>query len=363
MTTPTRLLLIFTPTINPGEFADHQTVQAVFAAAKLTTLPEVNRVIGDPMIVLPQDLHKRASETKWRDFGEASILEHLGEAFRIDYRAEQRSDSEIDCESCNAWDEIRSTLAGILGTEEKRGTARMVREVAAEVERLRIDVRHHSEQTEAVKEHFARHRKAGVEAEQAASAELEAERAKVAELEVKLQHEHLIVLACNNELELSRGRVNDLVAQIATKAALAVLDVLTPAAPLAPHKVRVSMHGPDILRVLVATATEQAVLEEVEVEVADKIGDALGHDSLVVVQREPGEPAPGYIVRPASLVTSDDGAGLDHSWLWRHDSEAEGGADEFEVDDQAVAIDATWDQFAADAVEEEAEEDAEDETP
>jgi hypothetical protein len=132
--------------------------------------------------------------------------------------------------------------------------------------------------------------------------------------------------------------------EIATAAALQVLDILAPSPPDSAelHQVRVMIHG-ETLRVVLADDLAAEVLEQVEAEVADK---RLGPDAVVLVQCEPGLPADGFQVAVNAEATPEGSR-----WSWRHDSDDEwfgfGPGGEV-LASEAAAVDATWTQHAAD---------------
>lgn len=418
MTSQTILALRFSPRDirAPLEFADHQILQALFGAALMVRARSGNlQTIGDPVVVLPAALYQRVSRTRWDEEGPATILEYMI-ANHPGITCEAEPAAGIDCESCSAWETIREVLAQLLPpSEHKIGTSRMVRAVAAEVERLRIEASAHAGvlarlegQVTAYQEHIHelgqyivdahKHgevddaavaildgyhvgtrevagggqgepgedtltaairllrlaRERGAYAEQTEvdrlTAELEIERGKVEALSVQMAR------GFSTQIAEDAANAREDAIDIASRAAIAVLDVLAPLTEGADRAIRVVLNGTDILRVLLPAGTEQAILEEVEAEVADKIDDRLGPDSLVVVHCEPGQPAPGYVIRSGEAHTADPPA---LRFYWRHESD--GQEHEHGPLEEASAIAATWEEFAADAETEELDEEAEDE--
>ena len=146
-------------------------------------------------------------------------------------------------------------------------------------------------------------------------------------------------------------------ATIAADTAIAVLDSMAPhpptdiGGPAELHQIRVMIHH-DVLRVVVADDLDPEILEHIEVEVGDKIGDRLGLDSTVLVQAEPGQAAPGFLVRGGE-ATGAEAPTL--RWYWRHSSD-DATDERGPLASEAAAVDATWDQAAADAREYQGEE-------
>jgi hypothetical protein len=314
---PPRLALRFTPASwTPTASGDFQQLQALLKAAQLIKdLPALHLLLGDPTVVIPAEIWQRV-EVSVVDDGPKTILEHL--LARLPGIAVQVEDPIDTIDAMGRTARFQdAAIASLQSRVDARGDT--IAELEAEVARL--------------------------------TGELAVEEGKVAnlsaELARRLQQDAEDVPEFEPDDGSALARLEADVAAIAADAALAVLDAWIPKPTGSVHKIRVMIHG-DTLRVLleaeVAEAAEE-VADTIEAEVGDKIGDRLGLDSSVVVQVEPGQPAPDFLVRGGEAASAE-APGL--RWYWRHQSDPV--ADEQgPLASETAAVDATWEEAALDA--------------
>lgn len=328
---PHRLALRFTPTAwTPTASGDFQQLQALAKAAQLVKdQPALRLLLGDPTIVIPAEIWQRV-EVQMIDDGPRTILEVL----------------------MARWQEVPIKVEDPIDTIDAMGRTARFQDAALEALHRRVDDRDAT--ISALGEQLER-----LHAELAtAQADLKVEEDKVANLSAELARrlqrdaEHdAEAQAFEPDNGRALARLEADVASIVADTAIAVLDALAPHPPaeigaaVDLHRVRVMIHH-DVVRVVVADDLDPEVLEHIEVEVGDKIGDRLGLDSSVVVQAEPGQPAPGFIVR-GGVAGSAEAPTL--RWYWRHKDEAIEVEEHGPLDSEAAAVDATWDQHAEDA--------------
>lgn len=349
--TTTTLALTFTPRPwTPEGAGEFQQLQALFkAAAEVRQVPGNLQTIGDPTISIAYEFWLRVAHRQVDPSSPQNVLEYLSANY-----------PGISTKIADPVD----TIDGMGQTARYQDAAiealqKRVDDRDAEIGRLKIDLAHYREAAEGMTAQRVRELEEKLMMEQGYSSSelalareaLEAEERKVADLSAELARR--MVQDIREEVDGATERIKASVTSIAADTALAVLNSLAPYPPtdvgaaVELHQVRVLIHH-DVVRVVVADDIDPEILEHIEVEVGDKIGDRLGLDSSVVVQAEPGEAAPGFRVRGGEAASAEAPT---LRWYWRHESDAledEQGP----LASEAAAVDATWDEHAIDTAEE-----------
>jgi hypothetical protein len=309
--TTTALSLTFYPAPwTPEGAGDFQQLQALFkAAAEVRRVPGNLQTIGDPTISIAYEFWLRVAHRQVDPSSPQTVLEYL---------------------SAN-YPGIATKIADPVDTIEGMGRTARFQDAAIEALTRRVDERD----------------------------------AEIARLKVDVQHEHLRVVSLTNELAQARGELlveEGKVARLTEELARRLAQVADArVAEFDPGSIEAYEQGirervlaiPGVLRVhwpqwgtlraLVAFSETPEVIESIEVQIEAVIDDPeIEHR----VQREPGEPAPGYKVRPGDRNSPL----LPAPFYWRHESD-DAEHEQGPLESEAAAVDATWDEHTADTAE------------
>lgn len=316
----TTLALTFSPPPwTPEGAGDFQQLQALFKAAVETKhLPSVPRVLGEPVVVISREIWRRVTTTAVAPNSPQTILEYMIANYPgIAAQVEGASYPHLEVEISDMGRTARFQDAAIEALQKR------VDDRDAEIARMRAAADSGAPDCDSC---------AAWDATPAPSMRRTVVMVYVGSIVglTGLLTAGLVLLA------QSLGLTEELARRLAQVAE--VLEI--------PGVLRVHWPQWGTLRAIVAVAAEVPNhRESLEMQIEAAIDDPeIEHR----VQEEPGEPAPGYVVRGGEAASA---AAPDLRWFWRHssdDQEHEQGP----LASEAAAVDATWDEHAINTAEE-----------
>jgi hypothetical protein len=294
--TTTALSLTFSPAPwTPEGAGDFQQLQALFkAAAEVRQVPGNLQTIGDPTISIAYEFWLRVAHRQVDPSSPQTVLEYM---------------------SAN-YPGIATKIADPVDTIDSMGRTARFQDAALEALHRRVDER---------------------------DAEIARLKAEIGQLREDLRVEEGKVARLTEELARRLAQVAEArVAEFDPGSIEAYQQGIVDRVSEIPGVLRVHWPAWGTLRAIVAIAAEvpnhrESLTMQIEAAIDD-------HEIEHRVQEEPGEPAPGYVVRGGEAAS---GAAPGLRWYWRHSSDAvedEGGP----LASEADAVDATWDEHAAD---------------